>query len=155
MKSVLVRNPYAFQTSFNPKSFNTQVFIKRKSCQWCPNAKQGPSEVQFEEKEDESLTKALDGKLENGQGNNGNTVVPRNKAPVRLWSRLGADMKHEEGSVFGAAALVAGTTVGAGILALPAVTEVRFRQGPLNCDSQTCHRPCLELAFTGSISTAL
>lgn len=33
--------------------------------------------------------------------------------------------QHEAGSVVGAAALVAGTTIGAGILALPAATQVR------------------------------
>lgn len=49
----------------------------------------------------------------------------KEKLPTRMWSNLGTDMKHEPGSVWGAAALVAGTTVGAGILALPAVTEVR------------------------------
>ncbi|GMH45738.1 hypothetical protein BSKO_13701 [Bryopsis sp. KO-2023] len=43
--------------------------------------------------------------------------------PSRLWSNLGDDMKHEPGSVLGSAGLVAGTTVGAGILALPAVTD--------------------------------
>ena len=41
----------------------------------------------------------------------------------RLWSNLDPEtLKHEPGNVFGAAALVAGTTIGAGILALPAVT---------------------------------
>ena len=33
------------------------------------------------------------------------------------------NLKHTPGSVFSAAALVAGTTVGAGILAVPFVTE--------------------------------
>lgn len=53
-----------------------------------------------------------------------------NRRPVstpsrRLWSNLNPEtLKHEPGSVVGAAALVAGTTVGAGILALPAVTQV-------------------------------
>lgn len=43
--------------------------------------------------------------------------------PSRLFSNLNpSSLKHEPGSVLGAAALVAGTTVGAGILALPAVT---------------------------------
>jgi tyrosine-specific transport protein len=41
--------------------------------------------------------------------------------PGRLFSNLSPDRKHEPGSVFGAATLVAGTAVGAGILALPAV----------------------------------
>jgi tyrosine-specific transport protein len=39
----------------------------------------------------------------------------------RLFSNLGPDRNHEPGSVLGAATLVAGTAVGAGILALPAV----------------------------------
>ena len=43
--------------------------------------------------------------------------------PSRLFSNLNpSSLEHEPGSVLGAAALVAGTTVGAGILALPAVT---------------------------------
>lgn len=43
----------------------------------------------------------------------------------RLWSNLNPQtLKHEPGSIFGAAALVAGTTVGAGILALPNITQV-------------------------------
>lgn len=47
----------------------------------------------------------------------------------RLFSTLNpATLRHEPGSVLGAAALVAGTTVGAGILALPYATQVR---GPL------------------------
>ena len=42
----------------------------------------------------------------------------------RLFSSLNPDtLKHEPGTVLGAAALVAGTTVGAGILALPAVSS--------------------------------
>ena len=50
---------------------------------------------------------------------------PISKPSRRLWSNLNPEtMKHEPRSVFGAAALVAGTTVGAGILALPAVTQV-------------------------------
>ena len=40
----------------------------------------------------------------------------------RLFSNLDTDLRHAPGSVAGAAALVAGTTVGAGILALPSVT---------------------------------
>ena len=39
----------------------------------------------------------------------------------RLFSNLGSNLQHEPGSVVGAATLVAGTAVGAGILALPAV----------------------------------
>lgn len=39
-----------------------------------------------------------------------------------LFSNLGPDLRHAPGSTAGAAALVAGTAVGAGILALPAVT---------------------------------
>lgn len=45
-----------------------------------------------------------------------------NTKPLRLWSSLSQDMKHQPGSVLGAAALITGTTVGAGILALPVVT---------------------------------
>ena len=42
----------------------------------------------------------------------------------RLWSNLNEEtLKHEPGSLMGSIALVAGTTVGAGILALPAVTK--------------------------------
>jgi tyrosine-specific transport protein len=40
----------------------------------------------------------------------------------RLFSNLSGDLRHEPGSVWGAAALVSGTAVGAGILAIPAVT---------------------------------
>lgn len=41
----------------------------------------------------------------------------------RLWSNLQpGTLRHEPGSVLGAISLVAGTTVGAGILALPATT---------------------------------
>ena len=43
---------------------------------------------------------------------------------ARLFSNLNPEtLRHEPGTVLGAAALVAGTTVGAGILALPAVTQ--------------------------------
>ena len=46
-------------------------------------------------------------------------------APPRLFSNLNdRTLRHEPGSVLGAAALVAGTTVGAGILALPYATRV-------------------------------
>ena len=42
----------------------------------------------------------------------------------RLFSNLDAEtLEHRPGSVVGSISLVAGTTVGAGILALPAVTE--------------------------------
>ena len=42
----------------------------------------------------------------------------------RLFSNVNAEtLQHEPGSVAGSIALVAGTTVGAGILALPAVTQ--------------------------------
>lgn len=49
--------------------------------------------------------------------------VGNGASPPRLWSSLNEDLKHEPGSVWGSAGLVAGTTVGAGILALPAVTD--------------------------------
>ncbi len=45
--------------------------------------------------------------------------------PTRLFSSLNeTTLRHQPGSVLGAAALVAGTTVGAGILALPYATKV-------------------------------
>ena len=47
--------------------------------------------------------------------------APPDEKPGRLYSNLGPDRKHEPGSVLGAATLVSGTAVGAGILALPAV----------------------------------
>ena len=40
-----------------------------------------------------------------------------------MFSNLDEDLKHSPGSVLDAAALVAGTTIGAGVLAVPAVTE--------------------------------
>lgn len=46
--------------------------------------------------------------------------TPPTAAPTRLFSNLNATtLQHEPGSFLGATALVAGTTVGAGILALP------------------------------------
>jgi len=45
------------------------------------------------------------------------------RAPGRLWSSLDASIKHQPGSLVGATALVAGTTVGAGVLALPTVAS--------------------------------
>jgi tyrosine-specific transport protein len=54
------------------------------------------------------------------------TVSKSNQEPnTRLFSNLefdGKQLSHQPGSVLGSTALVAGTTVGAGILALPAVT---------------------------------
>ena len=48
------------------------------------------------------------------------------QAAERLYSTLDPKtLAHQPGSVFGCAALVAGTTVGAGILALPYTTEVQ------------------------------
>lgn len=41
----------------------------------------------------------------------------------RMWSNLDGSMAHAPGSLAGAIALVAGTTVGAGMLALPAVCQ--------------------------------
>ena len=46
----------------------------------------------------------------------------------RRWSNLKSEssrLVHRPGTVLGSAVLVAGTTIGAGILALPAVTHVR------------------------------
>jgi tyrosine-specific transport protein len=55
-----------------------------------------------------------------------NTVLKSNTITVsRLFSNLEQDgnkLSHQPGSILGSTALVAGTTVGAGILALPAVT---------------------------------
>lgn len=54
------------------------------------------------------------------------TVLKSNQEQVtRLFSNLefdGNQLSHQPGSVLGSTALIAGTTVGAGILALPAVT---------------------------------
>ncbi|MEH2290155.1 amino acid permease [Nostoc sp.] len=53
------------------------------------------------------------------------TVFQESEQITRLFSHLefdGKKLNHQPGSVFGSTALIAGTTVGAGILALPAVT---------------------------------
>ncbi len=52
----------------------------------------------------------------------GGPPPPQTSPSQRLFSNLGPDLRHVPGSTAGAAALVAGTTVGAGILALPAIT---------------------------------
>lgn len=49
-------------------------------------------------------------------------LVAQNKEE-RLFSNLGPDLRHRPGSLLGATTLVAGTAVGAGILALPAVCQ--------------------------------
>ncbi len=55
------------------------------------------------------------------------TLPDETSANRTLYSKLNPrTLKHEPGTVWGATLLVAGTTVGAGILALPAVTQVRF-----------------------------
>lgn len=59
--------------------------------------------------------------LPSDQSNDNGGIVPSAALSGRLFSNLGLDKKHEPGSVLGAATLVAGTAVGAGILALPAV----------------------------------
>eukprot|EP00878_Enallax_costatus_P045013 GHUV01053844.1.p1 GENE.GHUV01053844.1~~GHUV01053844.1.p1 ORF type:complete len:131 (+),score=14.02 GHUV01053844.1:907-1299(+) len=51
----------------------------------------------------------------------GSTV--RGTAQRKLFSNLDSKLKPDPGSVVGSALLIAGTTVGAGILALPAVTQ--------------------------------
>jgi tyrosine-specific transport protein len=54
-----------------------------------------------------------------------NTVFENSEQVSRLFSHLefdGKKLNHQPGSVLGSTALIAGTTVGAGILALPAVT---------------------------------
>lgn len=126
----LGRNPTALGNAVGPRTAPSPMrfFSRRSRGQRLPTSKQELGDVETEGKAQRNPSKGLEDSLEiNGMGVR--TAVPAAKVPVRLWSRLGTDMKHEEGSVFGAAALVAGTTVGAGILALPAVTEVRFRQG--------------------------
>ncbi|MCW5315118.1 tyrosine transporter [Nostoc sp. KVJ3] len=53
------------------------------------------------------------------------TVIQNSEEVTRLFSHLefdGKKLNHQPGSVLGSTALIAGTTVGAGILALPAVT---------------------------------
>ncbi len=56
----------------------------------------------------------------------------------RLFSNLNErTLRHEPGSVLGAAALVAGTTVGAGILALPYATKVPLL--PWKCRDEHAH----------------
>ncbi len=53
------------------------------------------------------------------------TVLKNSEPVTRLFSHLefdGKKLNHQPGSVLGSTALIAGTTVGAGILALPAVT---------------------------------
>lgn len=53
------------------------------------------------------------------------TVLKDSEEVTRLFSHLefdGKKLNHQPGSVLGSTALIAGTTVGAGILALPAVT---------------------------------
>ncbi|MBD2561173.1 MULTISPECIES: amino acid permease [Nostoc] len=53
------------------------------------------------------------------------TVLQDSEQVTRLFSHLefdGKKLNHQPGSVLGSTALIAGTTVGAGILALPAVT---------------------------------
>ncbi|MCC5669037.1 tyrosine transporter [Nostoc sp. CHAB 5784] len=53
------------------------------------------------------------------------TFLQDSEQATRLFSHLefdGKKLNHQPGSVFGSTALIAGTTVGAGILALPAVT---------------------------------
>lgn len=51
-------------------------------------------------------------------------------------------LKHEPGTVWGATLLVAGTTAGAGILALPAVTQVRFsvHSSPTHYGTQVAYK---------------
>ncbi|MEH1839880.1 MAG: aromatic amino acid transport family protein [Nostoc sp.] len=53
------------------------------------------------------------------------TVLQDSEQVTRLFSHLefdGKKLNHQPGSILGSTALIAGTTVGAGILALPAVT---------------------------------
>ncbi|MEH2209426.1 amino acid permease [Nostoc sp.] len=53
------------------------------------------------------------------------TVLKNSEQVTQLFSHLefdGKKLNHQPGSVLGSSALIAGTTVGAGILALPAVT---------------------------------
>lgn len=52
-------------------------------------------------------------------------ITCRKESPssTRLFSNLDEDLKHQPGNVFSSASLVAGTAIGAGILALPAVCQ--------------------------------
>ncbi|CAK0749359.1 hypothetical protein CVIRNUC_001904 [Coccomyxa viridis] len=50
-------------------------------------------------------------------------ILPRVSQQKRLFSNLDRSMKHETGSVAGSIVLIAGTTVGAGILAVPFTTQ--------------------------------
>ncbi|MBN3910306.1 MAG: tyrosine transporter [Nostoc sp. NMS1] len=53
------------------------------------------------------------------------TILKNSEQVTRLFSHLefdGKKLNHQPGSVLGSTALIAGTTIGAGILALPAVT---------------------------------
>lgn len=64
---------------------------------------------------------------------NGKPTPDSPETASRLFSALNpATLQHEPGSVLGAAALVAGTTIGAGILALPYATQVRGPPLPLS-----------------------
>ncbi|GAQ79764.1 Tryptophan or tyrosine transporter protein [Klebsormidium nitens] len=63
----------------------------------------------------DQLIESSDGKSEKAEGRS---------VSARLWSNVnGGTLRHEPGSLVGAILLVAGTTVGAGILAIPAVTQ--------------------------------
>ncbi|BAT03072.1 Os07g0662800 [Oryza sativa Japonica Group] len=65
----------------------------------------------------------------------GSQQQQQNQQLERLFSNLNqATMKHEPGSVTSSIFLVAGTTVGAGILAIPAVTqEAGFLASAVTC----------------------
>ena len=56
--------------------------------------------------------------------NNNTSKLQKTEVTTRLWSNVNENegYAHESGSVFGNAALIAGTTVGAGVLALPEIT---------------------------------
>ena len=74
----------------------------------------------------------------------------------RLWSNLDPEtLKHEPGNVFGAAALVAGTTIGAGILALPAVTQVSRQPSAFRTRAVLLRSPASSRRASPSAASAL
>ncbi|PIM99592.1 hypothetical protein CDL12_27914 [Handroanthus impetiginosus] len=75
------------------------------------------------------------GSSSNGEGNEGREAEEQIFEFERLFSNLNqATLKREPGSLSSAVFLVAGTTVGAGILAIPAVTqEAGFLASAVTC----------------------
>ena len=78
-----------------------------------------------------SIRAAASGRDSDGQDGNPQSAAAAVQSalpaaqPGRLFSNVDpGDMVHKPGTVFASASLVAGTTVGAGILALPYSTQV-------------------------------